>query len=559
MQLPLIISRKRLEDEIQKRVTEAYAPLVAEAQWDAFRSKLKATTKDRTKGKWYRKLPDDPNELISENLVDLRDMSRRLSIENNYLRKYVNSLVTNVVGPKGIVFSPQVRKGNSAKAGLNVGVNATLTKAFKEWKTNPWLNGKGDWVDFQDQGLTTTVVDGDCFVNIVFVDEDVNKYGTALEIIDGSLLDIKYNGTYKKHRIIHGIELDENDREVAYWFFNKHPGSKLARGQVKRQRLPACDPSASPTQSGIIHLQYISNDLVNSYRGLPWATAAIYMLARLEEYIDAEVIGAQIAADVVGFFTKDAQHSSYGTGPPVNTGTQITKPKDTTSDPNTIDLNQIFENAGLSKPGSTIGGLINVGKGSFMELPPGTKPHLPDFKRPNQHMPEFVKFLVHGIASALNMSYGSLASDQSEENYASGRLGAIEQRDYWKRTQAWLARSLHMKVYQVWLKRAMLSNNLHLPTDKVEDYLDVEWRGRGWKWADPKKDAAGIIELIKLNAMTITQIVEEFGGNFDEVLNERVSEIKKIQDAAEKAGIDPALLLEAMQSKPAAPVKEETE
>lgn len=494
------------------------APVAPPATITSYRNQYVQASWDRTKNAWYRFVPTDVNDEFENNIENLRSLSHRLSVEDVYTKRYMSTVITNVVGPRGIIFSPKNRRGKTAAAGLNEGVNRELIRAKKKFDKSPTVNKKGTFIDFQEIVLRTTVEDGECFINII-LDKELNETGIAFEILDASLLDIRFNGTNDGRRIVQGIELDKFDRAVAYWFWNKHLNSRMAKGNRKRIRIPALDLDKSGIQSGVHHVHYEANDRANALRGKPWITPAMTFLARLQEYMDAELLAAQVAASAPIFITTDrADTLSTSTDPIVNT---------------TSTVNVKPESGQEQRAKTPLRETIDFEAATMLKLGPGEVPVAPDVRRPNSQLEATVKQYIRGASAALDVAYPTLANDNSDETFASARMSILIERDHFKRLQGWYARAMLQPLFEAWLRAAMLSGTIELSSKDPKDFMEVEWRGRGWVWVDPLRDAKSNASQIQMGVRTITETAEELGKDIDTVIAERKEEIAKF----EKAGI----------------------
>ncbi|KKN10790.1 hypothetical protein LCGC14_1033030 [marine sediment metagenome] len=481
-----------------------------------YRNLYLQATWDRTKNAWYRFVPTDVNEEFENNIENLRSLSHRLSVEDVYTKRFLSSINTNVIGPKGIMFSPQNRRGKVLSAGLNESVNRELIRAKKLFDRAPTVSRKQTNVEFVGTVLRTIAEDGECFINIV-IDKELNETGLAYEVLDASLLDIRFNGKNQGRRIIQGIELDKFDRPVAYWFWNKHINSRRAAGNRKRIPIPALDLTKPGVQGGILHVHCQTNDRANALRGKPWVTPAMNFLARLQEYMDAELLAAQLGASAPIFLTSDPKDPTpYVRDPIVNTSAAINATPATGQE---------------QRKKAPLRQTIQFEAGTFVKLAPGEVPVAPDVRRPNAQLEATVKQYVRGAAAALDLAYPTLANDNSDETFASARMSVLIERDHWVKLQGWYAGACLQPLFEAWLRAAMLSGTIQLPTKNPDDYMDIEWRGRRWMWVDPLRDAKSKAAQIEMGVTTITEVAEELGKDIDAVIAERKEEIAKFEKA----------------------------
>ena len=103
----------------------------------------------------------------------------------------------------------------------------------------------------------------------------------------------------------------------------------------------------------------------------------------------------------------------------------------------------------------------------------------------------FVERSLRLIASGMGVAYHELGNDLAGVNYSSGRLGVLEERDYFMELQNLMVDAICRPVYEDWIKAALLNGALDLPFDP-ERYTDVEayeFIPRRWPWVDPLKDS----------------------------------------------------------------------
>jgi len=260
MKLPNIFKRK----EKPKNRKVVY---VGNRRLMHFRNQFIQAQANRLNAAWYRLDLNDPNAEYEENAINLRKLSRRLVVEDAFVKGYYNALITNVIGHNGARFVPKTRKFGPT-SGLHQANNAELKRAWSDWTRYPTVNRQLDFCGVEKMALKTTAEDGETFINLV-ADREVNEYGIAMEFISADLLDIGFSVNSwegKKVKIRQGIELDKWNRPVAYYFWNRHPKDKHADGPLKRIRYPALDLSKPGVQGGILHLFDASNGRPNQLR-----------------------------------------------------------------------------------------------------------------------------------------------------------------------------------------------------------------------------------------------------------------------------------------------------
>ena len=327
---------------------------------------------------------------------------------------------------------------------------------------------------------------GEVLVRMVKQPFGGSKIPLGLEVIEADLLDDTYNGNApnNKNEVRMGVELDEWQRPVAYWFRNKHPGDyTFPAGTVdtakQRTRVPANE---------ILHL--FLTDRPGQTRGISWFASSVKSLHHLAGYTEAEVIRARASSALMGFITSPEGELI---GDDVMDGERVTS----------------FE------------------PGVFKYLQAGETVTVPNLDAPDGQFEPFVRGMLRAVSAGLGVSYESVSHDFSQTNYSSSRLSLLEERDNWRMLQHWLTENLHQRVFEQWLELAVLSGALNLPVYEAdpERYRQVRWMYRGWSWVDPQKEIAAYKEAEMAGYTTKAEIIAENGGDIEEVFQQRRREL----------------------------------
>lgn len=449
---------------------------------------------------------------IRSSLTLLRNRSRQMGRDVDYMKNYYGLLQDNVVGC-GIPFKAQVKM--QRKDALDLKTNAQIEAAWARWSAADSCHTAGTecFEGIQRLLIKTLAEDGEFFVRKVYRKFGVSRVPLALELIESERLDENYNLRAKgnDNEIRMGVEIDSWKRPVAYHFLSRSPGdlngSTVETMSIQRIRVPANE---------IIH-GFIP-DRIGQTRGVPWLHAAIMRLHNLSKYEEAEVIGARIGASGMGFIETPEEESSLDDD--VEDGQSVTD----------------FE------------------PGVFKKLNPGEKVSIPNISRPANGFEAFVRLALRGVAAGLGVSYESLSRDYSQTNYSSARQGMLTDRDRWKALQGWFLAKFNQAVFDDWLDQAVLFGELDL-TDylngKKEFYQGVKWKPRGWGWVDPQKEVAANKDAVRSGFRTQASVIAETGGDYDEFMSEREHEVKAANDAKLVFDTDPAQVTDKGQSQQA--------
>jgi len=405
---------------------------------------------------------DGINNDLYKQLNVLRNRSRDLAKNNDYSRKYLSLIKTNVVGNTGITLQVKAQRpdGSIDERDSNV-----LEKAFSDWskKQHCDVRGQLSWLEIQNLVIETIAKDGECLIRKT----STGKYRFQLQLIDAAKLDSTYNLDQGSTHIRMGIELDQFNRPVAYHLIVQDDLLGYVHAGRRYQRVPA---------DQIEHLFLTEN--IEQLRGIPWMTSAMARLKMLDGYEEAALVASRNAASRLGFFT-----SADATPPPLHDGEEADGEKFTTTAPGTYDT-----------------------------LPDGFdfKPFESEY--PHKNHGDFIKTTLRGISAGWGVPYHSLANDLEGVNFSSIRSGTLEEREYWKVLQAFLIEKLCTPVYSQWLSNTLdFTDLLPLPANKIEKFDAATWQARRWAWVDPLKDIRAMVTAKDEKLKSPQNIIREMG------------------------------------------------
>ena len=423
--------------------------------------------------------------------------SRELANDDTTMTKFLAAVWKNVFGPDGIKMQSKVMLQRGKKP--NQTANYIIDLAWKEWckKENCSYDKRTSWVQMQRTVSRTVAIDGECFIRKII--DSTNPFGFCLEIVNADRVDRTIGRNVPVYlpngnRLFMGIEMNPvSGAVVAYHIFDRHP-SEFGQGPRQRVRVPA---------DQIIHIFLPVRD--NQYRGLPWATPAMFRLNMLKGYIEAEVVAARVAACQMGFITRNLDPDAQYTG----------------------EVPENDMNGGRDIP---------MEAGAFGQLAPGES--IQQFKpeHPTTAFESFVKGAKLDIAAGLDLSYMSLSGDVAAANYSSARVGLLDERDTWEGLQGFFIEELCQPVFSAWLRLAFL--RLQLPGVQWAAYDCAEWHPRSFPWVDPLKDTQATLLQLQNGFTTLHKVLAARGEDYDEVMDELQQEQEDIKARGIKIGTD---------------------
>ena len=432
------------------------------------------------------------NKDLLNTLERTRDLSRYLVGIDPFLQRYQEVISVFVVGQDGLKIEPVITNSNGKLAERT---NAQIRRAWNDWSEEATYDTLSSFNEVEQLLVRTLARDGEGLVRMI-TGKSVNKYGFALQVLDPTLLDVNYNtvldskGNPESQRvIIMGIEFDGRGRPVAYHVWNRLPADINMAPRV-RERIPAEE---------IIHI--FDNSVPGAVRALPWTTAVLNTVSRLNQFLEVHLQACSIAA----------------TTPLVMTN----------SEPDVVGADDVAV-SGLQSP-QFRRPEINLAYSQILELDHGKSLQALNLNFPTQQFEQTVNAYLKSIAAGLFISYSTLSADMSQGNSANVRFSSLVEREHFQQIQRWLIKSFHMVVYKKWLETAMLYGSLKLPSMNPEDYYQVNFRGTRHSTIDPSKDMKAYIEGINVGLFTRTQVCAELGGDFYENIKQLAVEEEYIQ------------------------------
>ena len=426
---------------------------------------------------------------LKNSLQVLRNRSRDLSRNNEYAKRFLHLIKTNVVGEHG--FSVQVRARNADRS-LDAAGNAIIENAFKSWGRmgHCEVSGRLSWLDCQRFVAEGLARDGEVFVKKIR--NRGYKDGFTLQFIEPDLVDHEKHGRNEKNNneIRMGVELDDFHRPVAYYVLTEDPNDDFFNKAKNRKhvRVPA---------DQIIHV-FMPNR-THQTRGEPFMAPAISALKHLAGWRESALVAARASAAKFGVITTPSGEDFVG--------------------------DDEFDN-GVD--------MISFEPASVHQLPAGHNFEMVDPKHPTSSFAEFETAMLRGIASGLNVSYTALSNDLTGVSYSSIRQGTIEERDHYRMLQSFLIQHFCEPVFRAWLDSALDFGNVPIPLTKYDKFADnAMFRGRGFAWVDPQREIQAAVTGISNGLISMNDVAANYGRDVEELF----AQIQSDKEMAERYGL----------------------
>lgn len=460
-----------LADREKARAEEAVVAEEAAKQPSAWRSYAAAEPNHLNHG-WTTQ-PTASNWEIRGALDALRARGRQVARDNGHVRNFLRLMRTNVIGPKGIQLQSRARKADGKT--LNVRLNKVVEEAWFQWghREHCTVSGKLDWRGVQKLVLTQLLRDGEFLVEMI---EGVGAFGFSLKVWDVNWLDVTFTQEVPGgNRIIMSVEVDRDDKPVAYWLTPPNTEIEMSwNRQRRRTRVPA---------DRMIH-GYLIEDDESQTRSVAWLTPALLDIKHFAGYVEGVVTSARVSANTFGVL-----ENTVPDGEPQYTGQENAEG---------VPQHPYIQSAPLS----------------ITPLLPGWKLNQLDPKQPTQNHPAFAKTMQTSIGTDLGVPYFLLVGDWEAVNFSSSRGGLGEFRELCRDLQDFIAMILSRPVFNTFIRNAWLYGKLDINARQFEEIQNPTWRGRGWSYVNPKDDIITDEKRLRNRLATPSEILAEQGVDY---------------------------------------------
>ena len=422
---------------------------------------------------------------IKNNIRLLRDRSRELARNDPYISRYLNLMVSNVVGKHGIRVSSKSRNDNGS---LDLAANQLIERAWKEWSQigNCTINERMTFLDCQKIFVETLFRDGEVLIRKI---KNTNSpFGFQIQFLEADHLDENKNQNADKNgnSIKMGVEVNKYGKPIAYHLFKKHPfDNTYPRPSQEYIRVPADE---------IIHA-YLPQRAEQT-RGVSLIAPVMANMKMLNGYYEAEIVAARVGASKMGFITSGDGDGYVGDG----------------------EMEDTFNPT------------MNAQAGVFEQLPAGMDFKAFDPTHPTSAFESFTTSVLRSIASGLNISYHALTNDLTSVNYSSIRQGALEDRSMFQLYQQFVIDHFVNPIFKSWLEMAMSTGYINLPIAKFDKFSNaINYIPRSFSWIDPLKEMQANVVGLQNGITTYSDIVSSYGKDVEEIFEQHQKE-KELAD-----------------------------
>lgn len=458
---------------------------------------------DRLKGSWMPGRGSADQNLLLD-LPILRERSRDLNANDPRASGITKTLVNNTVGT-GIRLQSRI---SAEDLGIDDEAAHKLQdqceKVWEMWCGQADASNRMDFYEIQRLIDRQILECGEALFIPVMLTDPNRPYSLALDIIEPDRLRTPFAFVGDRN-VRAGVRVGERGEPLSYFISKKHPGDFLYGGgsyDFAYTEIPAFNAQG---RKNLIHIYEVERP--GQTRGIPFFAPVLDYFKHLVDYEEAELVAARISACYALIIeTENSASASIAASDETNLNNQR---------------------------------LEKLEPGMIKRTQPGEEVKSFNPARPSGNFDPFVFSILRAICAGLNLPYEIVSKDFSKTNYSSARAALLQAYRYFKQRQVSLSNKLCQPVYEMLLEEAYLRGELAVPDYYARryDYNKARWITPGWQWVDPLKEAQAAELSINNGISTLADECASRGDDWEEKIEQRAREARKIQDLEKKYGV----------------------
>lgn len=444
------------------------------------------------------------NQLMAAANMPLRAQARHLERNHDLARGVINTLVKNVVGPKGIQVEPQPVDTNGE---YHEEFALQLLNLWRDWCQCPEVTGQMGWAQVQHLMARSWFRDGEAFAQRIIGRVPGLDHGTAvplsLELFEADYCPLELNEPSK--RILQGIGVNQWNRPTHYYLHKVHPSDISAGGETGALTASVSDMRRLDARH-VQHLKLI--DRIGQLRGNSVLASVINRMSDLKEFEDAERVAAKIGAKLSVVMTRDPDAAEGGF-------------YSTLLQQNDDGKEEYQRNEMQMEDGMVFYGLL-----------PGENISMIDNKRPNENTGAFRSDQVKMVAAGCDVSHSTIARDYSG-TYAAQRQELVETWPSYQLLTTHFTAQFVQPVWRAFVDMALTAGLIQVPANlDVSSLDDALYIGPSMPWIDVLKEAKASTEVLG-RTKSLTETLRERGSSAVEFFRN----MQRDQKLAQKYGV----------------------
>ncbi len=430
----------------------------------------------------------------------LRARSSQLFAENPYCKGLIRRLLRNEINTGLNLEASPIGKltGQTEEEAQDWGDEQEIN--FKLWQDNPRVC---DWKkerthgELSKQARMTAMISGDV-LKVWHINPKTKL--PAIELIDGTQIQTPLDAKPRNgNRIIHGVELDGKNRQVAYWV----NVDDIEKGIIKSKRIPAYGEKTSRRIAKLIYGDF--EQRLDDVRGIPILAVMLYMLKELDRYRDSEQRAATVNSLLPLFIKKTKTGGpggqGFGNGAARKDIIEISQPDGSTKNYNIAEM----------LPGTI-----------FDELSEGEEPVSFNTQRPNVNYGKFEETIINLFSWTLDIP-PEIVRLMFQNNFSASRQANNEFQVYLKYFFKTFGDTFCQPDYEEYLIQSALIGDLAAPGfleawrnprqwREYGAWVNAEWTGLSRPSVDIKKDVEAHLLLDERGFITRDALSKKFAG-----------------------------------------------
>jgi lambda family phage portal protein len=420
--------------------------------------------------------PDESTRLAADKL---RDQARHLEENYDIAKGVLDVLVDNVVGT-GIIPEPMAQTPDGK---LHKDFNSELLSLWKDWIRKPEVTHELDYYSAQRLAARSWFRDGELFIQHLRGNVRGLDHGTqvpySIELIEGDYVPSQLEEPNRG--IIQGVQKNAWGRPRSYYVYLNHPDNNTFVLSSQTKRISA---------DNMIHLKTMTR--VKQTRGVSIFSCVMNRFDDIKEIEESERVAARVAAAMTGFIKKGSPDMYVAP----NTG----KDDD--------DFREMEFNPGMI----------------YDELSVGEEVGTIASNRPNNEVITFRDGMLRAAASGVGTGASSISKNY-DGSYSSQRQELVESYVHYGILWSFLVYKQAMPVWEEFVKMAVVSKKIDVPTDlDIDTLYDADYSRPAMPWIDPMKEMKGVQMELESRIASKSQVIRRRGGNPDEVRKQIVEE-----------------------------------
>lgn len=408
-----------------------------------------------------------------------RDLERNSDIMNSVTGAYKRNVI-------GSGFQLQANTGDQKK-------NKELENLWSKWckARNCDVTGTQSLNQILRMAVVRKKIDGGILFVKRYTKEGIVPFQLQMMEVDelDSMISTPANS---KNRIVGGIEYNQYNKPVAY-YFRQYGIDGFSIGETVK--IPAKDV-----------IFYFSKRRPSQIREMSDMTPTVTRIRDTNEFMTAVSVKERIAACLSVFIKKSLPPIGIG-----RAGSNAANAGQHSYDGKTLTPGMIKE--------------LNAGDEVQVVNPTGQAIDATSYTKLQQRL----------IGSGQGLSYEATSRDMSETNYASARQGMIEdEMTYQEEEEAIL--EIMNEIYETFVISCVLAGNISLNNfwNKKDDYMKHGWVKQPKKWIDPLKESSATKTALNTGQKTYKQIAAEAGKDW----RQQIDDTAEVIEYARQKGVD---------------------